>query len=341
MRRPPTSWVSIGAGIALGIAIVAVVAVVANLPGPNATAGTTASAGPTATADATVNPPTAAPTTGPITEPPGTTAPPGTAILIAAGDIASCTTSGDTATAKLLDRLPGTIVTLGDNVYPDGTAAQFRDCYDPTWGRHIDRTHPSPGNHEYHSAGAQGYFDYFGAAAGDPTKGYYAYDLGTWRIYSLNSNCDEIGGCDNGSSEVSWLTNDLAAHPTQCVLAYWHHPRFSSGPHGSQAFMGPIWNTLYAAGAELVLNGHDHDYERFAPLSGSGQVDKQAGMVEFVVGTGGYTHYSFASVLATSRARNSTAYGVLQLTLSPGSWSSRFVPVAGQSYTDTAAGTCH
>lgn len=262
-------------------------------------------------------------------------------MVLAAGDIASCTTTGDAATAKLLDELAGTVVTLGDNVYPDGTASQFADCYGPTWGRHLARTRPAPGNHDYRTKGAAGYFAYFGAAAGDPARGYYAYQLGGWRVYSLNSNCAEIGGCGPRSAEVAWLKADLAANPRACVLAYWHAPRYSSGPHGSQAAVDALWDALYDAGAELVLGAHDHDYERFAPQSGDGRLDPEAGIVQFVVGTGGFSHYEFGKVLSTSRARDNTAFGVLELTLSPGSWSSRFVPIAGQTYSDTASGTCH
>jgi hypothetical protein len=160
-------------------------------------------------------------------------------------------------------------------------------------------------------------------------------------VYSLNSNCTEIGGCGPASAEVAWLKEDLAANPHQCVLAYWHHPRYSSGEHGSQASVDGLWDALSAAGAEVVLNGHDHDYERFAPQSGDGRVDQDAGMVEFVVGTGGFSHYQFRNVLATSRARNNTTFGVLELTLLADGWSSRFVPVAGKSFTDTASGSCH
>jgi Calcineurin-like phosphoesterase len=339
--------VAIAAGVLLGVAIVTLLA---SLVGPRAPASSEASpattpasseASPATTPAASLAPATGAPTTSPSRATTPTGSPPPTAIVLAAGDIASCSSAGDEATARLLDALPGTVTTLGDNVYPDGTSKQFRDCYGPTWGRVVDRTRPAPGNHDYQTAGAAGYFGYFAAAAGDPATGYYAYDLGAWRLYSLNSNCGDIGGCGKDSPEVGWLTADLAAHPAACVLAYWHHPRFSSGPHGSQAFTGALWNALYAAGAELVLNGHDHDYERFAPLSPDGRVDEARGIVEFVVGTGGFTHYQFARVLGTSQARNSTAFGVLELTLSPGAWASRFVPVAGQSYTDSAGGTCH
>jgi hypothetical protein len=288
-----------------------------------------------------MTPPTAAPpaTAAPTKGPSPTVA--GSVVLVAAGDIASCTTSGDSATAKLVDDLPGTVAILGDSVYPDGTRSQFEDCYGPTWGRFIDRTRPAPGNHEYHTANAAGYFAYFGARAGDPDEGWYAYDLGAWRIYALNSNCGEIGGCDARSKQVAWLRADLAANARQCVLAYWHHPRYSSARHGSQPQTDGLWDALYDAGAEVVLGGHDHVYERFGPTSDEGHQDPARGIVEFVVGTGGYSHYEFVNVLPTSRVRNNTAFGVLALTLASGSWTARFVPIAGRSFTDTAAGTCH
>lgn len=300
-------------------------------PGAKATHAATASAAPSVAAPGTAAPATIAPASS-APEP---------AVILAAGDISSCVTNGDSATAALLDELAGTVLTLGDSVYPDGSASQFEDCFDPTWGRHLARIRPTAGNHDYHAKAAGPYFRYFGEAAGDPSKGYYAYELGTWRVYSLNSNCAEIVGCGAGSPEVVWLKGDLAANPSQCVLAYWHHPRYSSAEHGSQVAVDGLWDTLYAAGAEIVLSGHDHDYERFAPQSDEDRLDEDAGIVEFVVGTGGFSHYEYRNVLPTSRARNNTTFGVLELTLLEGSWSSRFVPVAGKSYTDTASGTCH
>lgn len=317
---------------------VALLIIVSTLPGPRAVASPTTSA--TEAATLTVAPtPTGAASAAPTSA--AATSAPAAAVILAAGDISSCSTDGDAATADLLDDLAGTVVTLGDAVYPDGTAGQFADCFDPTWGRQRSRIRPTVGNHEYHTKGAAAYFRYFGTAAGDPATGYYAYDLGTWRVYSLNSNCTQIGGCDAGSAQVKWLLADLAANPRDCVLAYWHHPRYSSAEHGSQASVDGLWDTLYGAGAEVVLSGHDHDYERFAPQSDGGRVDPDRGIVEFVVGTGGFSHYPFRDILSTSRVRNNTTFGVLELTLGVGSWSSRFVPVAGKSFTDTAGGTCH
>ena len=212
------------------------------------------------------------------------------AVLVGAGDIASCGSSGDEATAALLAGIDGTVFTLGDNVYDSGTAAEFATCYDPSWGRYRARTSPAPGNHDYVTANAAGYFGYFGAAAGDPSTGYYAYDLGGWRVVAINSNCAAVGGCQAGSAQERWLRADLAAHPAACTLAYWHHPRFNSGEHGNSAEMQPIWQALYDAGAEVVLSGHDHHYERFAPQAPDGSSDPQRGIREFVVGTGGRSH---------------------------------------------------
>lgn len=260
-------------------------------------------------------------------------------VLVGAGDIASCDSSGDSATAALIRDIAGTVFTTGDNVYPDGTAAQFADCYGPTWGAFRDRTRPSPGNHDYHVAGAAGYFGYFGSRAGDPSRGYYAYNLGTWRIYALNSNCGEVGGCAAGSPQERWLRADLAAHPRRCILAYWHHPLFSSGPHGNQSQVRDFWRALYAAHAEIVINGHDHTYERFRRQGPLGAA-RRRGIQEFVVGTGGRSHYRFETIKANSLARNSTAFGVLRLRLSDGSWSWRFVPQAGKAYSDHGTRSC-
>ena len=262
-------------------------------------------------------------------------------VLVGAGDIAACAASGDEATADLLDTIDGTVFTLGDNVYENGTAAEFQRCYDPTWGRQRDRTLPVPGNHDYNTPGAAGYFGYFGAAAGDPSTGYHATDLGTWRIYVLNSNCAAIGGCDAGSAQERWLRDDLAANPRRCVLAMWHHPRFSSGQHGNISATQALWQALYAAGAELVLNGHDHIYERFAPQTPTGKADPSAGIVEIVVGTGGRSHYVFERIRANSLVRDNTTYGVVRLVLSDGAWSSEFIPVPGGSFSDSSSGTCH
>lgn len=190
----------------------------------------------------------------------------GTAVLIAVGDIADCGTRADEATALLVRDMAGTIATLGDHVYDNGSKQEFADCYHPTWGRVKARTRPAPGNHDYGTRGGQGYFGYFGGAAGDRGRGYYSYGLGGWHIVVLNSNCTEVRGCGRDSPQGRWLRKDLAAHPTTCTLAYWHHPLFSSGTeHGGDDAMKPAWEALYDAGVDVVLSGHEHNYERFAP----------------------------------------------------------------------------
>ena len=259
-------------------------------------------------------------------------------MLLAAGDISSCGNNGDSQTADLVAGQSGTVATLGDNAYEDGSAAQYRDCYDPTWGRFKDRTKPSPGNHEYQTSGASGYYNYFGAAAGPSGRGYYSYDLGGWHIISLNSNVSMSAG----SAQEQWLRSDLAASNASCTLAYWHHPRFSSSStHGNNPSTGPLFQALYDYGAEIVLNGHDHDYERFAPQTPGAQSDPTFGIREFVVGTGGRSHYGFGSPEPNSQVRNDNTYGVIKLTLSADGYTWQFLPVAGASFTDSGSGTCH
>ena len=285
--------------------------------------------------------PTAAPTAGGSpTLPPSPGAP---AVLVGAGDIASCSSSDDEATAALLDTIAGTVFTLGDNVYDNGTASEFDQCYGPSWGRPAikARTRPVPGNHEYNTANATGYYGYFGSAAGDPARGYYAYDHGSWRVYALNSDCAAIGGCGAGSPQEQWLRADLAANPRACTLAMWHHPLFSSGDHGNSTATQALYQALYDANAELVVAGHDHDYERFAPQTATGALDTSRGIVEFVVGTGGRSHYAFETIRANSLVRNSDTYGVLRLLLYPDAYQFLFVPISGQTFSDGGSGTCH
>jgi hypothetical protein len=332
-----TEAVAVVAGIALGLAIVVVFLQLRSAaPSPTPAAASPSHA---ATGVATEAPPdTALPSAGP------TATALDSVTLVGAGDIASCGSDGDSVTAKLLEGIDGIVFTLGDDAYDNGTAREFRDCYGPTWGRASikSRTRPVPGNHEYNSTNAVPYFDYFGAAAGDRGKGYYAYDLGAWRIYVLNTNtgtCSAVA-CDAGSAQERWLQADLEANPHRCVLAMWHHPRFSSGPHGDNPVSRALWNDLYDAHAELILNGHDHTYERFAPMDPSGALDEPQGIVEMVVGTGGKDHYALGRVKPNSLVRNASAWGVLQLTLSPGSWSFQFVPEPGKSFSDSGTGTC-
>ena len=264
------------------------------------------------------------------------------ATLLAVGDIASCSTTADEAVAALLFERDGTIATLGDTVYASGTAAEFLQCFDPAWGRLRGRIRPAAGNHDYLTAGGAAYYAYFGSAAGDPAKGYYSYEAGPWHVIVLNSNCAEVGGCSTGSAQDLWLHADLAAHPTKCTLAYWHHARFSSSAgHGSDATYQPFWQALYEGGADIVLNGHDHDYERFAPQTPDGQPDPTRGIRQFVVGTGGAPLYAFAATAPNSEVRNATTYGTLELTLTTSGYTWQFMPAAGGSFTDSGSDLCH
>lgn len=286
-------------------------------------------------------PMTATPTpTGSQISPPTKTATPiqdNDPVLVGAGDIADCSSDGDEATANLLDEIPGIVFTTGDNAYPNGTASNFLDCYEPSWGRHKARTYPSAGNHDYRTEGADGFYDYFGSVAGDPDKGYYSYDLGTWHIIVLNSNIP----VEKGSPQEQWLREDLATHPVACTLAYWHHPRFSSGNHhGSNTKVQGFWQDLYDYGADVVLGGHEHNYERFALQDPQGFADPLRGIRQFVIGSGGRSHYGFGSPIANSEVRNDDTYGVLKLTLHPDSYSWEFVPEAGKTFTDSGWASC-
>lgn len=260
--------------------------------------------------------------------------------VLAAGDIGECGGKGDERTARLLAEHEGTILPLGDLAYESGTAQEFAACFGPSWGPFRDRMRPVPGNHEYKTPGAAPYFAYFGAAAGDPAEGYYAYDLGAWRVYALNSNCDEIGGCGVGDPQETWLRGDLAAHPAACILAYWHHARFSSGVlHGSDERTDALWQALEAAGADVVLSGHDHDYERFAPQDHRGRATP-AGIRQFVVGTGGSGLRTMGPLLPTSEAHIARVYGLLSLELRSDGYAWTFLPVEGSTATDAGSGTC-
>ncbi len=254
-------------------------------------------------------------------------------VLVGAGDISSCDNNNDEATAKLLDTIPGTVFVLGDNVYVDATYNDFTTCYHPTWGRHKDRTRPVPGNHEYFTTDATGYFQYF-----DNIPSYYAYDLGDWRIYALNSEID----VSPTSAQVQWLKNDLAANPRLCVLAYWHTPLWSTRyEDGSNDRYQTLWKTLHDAEAELVVNGHIHTYERFKEMDADGSA-AAPGLRQIVVGTGGVNLDGYVGMsLSTADVCNASTYGVLKLTLSPTDYSWEFVPVAGQTFTDSGSTDCH
>jgi len=258
-------------------------------------------------------------------------------ILVGAGDIAACASSGAEATAELIDAVSGTVFTAGDNAYESGTYAEFTSCYAPSWGRHFARTKPAPGNHEYLTPGAAGYFQYFGAAAGDPSMGYYSYDLGSWHIVVVNSSAVVRAG----SAQEQWLRADLTAHPALCTLAYWHYPRFSSGFQGGHSEMQTIWQALYDAGADVVISAHDHNYERFAPQTPSGSPDSIRGIREFVVGTGGGSLLALHNAAPNSEVRNNTTFGVLLLKLYDNRYEWEFVPTRRGGFTDAGADRCH
>jgi len=272
---------------------------------------------------------------------------PDTFTLVGAGDIVGCSDlSGAQATAKLIDAIPGTVFAAGDLAYQRGTYEEFVKCYGPTWGRFKARTRPTPGNHEYDGATATGYFRYWGGRAGDPGKGYYSYDLGSWHIVVLNTNCGSIqlGGCAEGSPEEAWLKQDLATHPNVCTLAYGHHALFSSGlfpKHAEHPELHAFWQDLYDAHAEIVLAGHEHSYERFAPQNPEGNPDPDHGIREFVVGTGGRSHTPLGYAKPNSEVRDDKTYGVLKLTLFPGKYRWEFIPIPGKTFRDSGEGICH
>ncbi len=257
-------------------------------------------------------------------------------MLVGAGDIAMCGfLDGAYMTAALLDKMPGTIFTLGDDAQINGTAEEYKNCYAPTWGRQLSRTRPSPGNHDYQTGGAP-YYDYFGERAGPPGLGYYSYTLGPWRIYSLNS---EVPSQD-GSAQAEWLREELRTNRTHCTLAYWHRPLFSSGRIGNNADMKELWRILEENGADVVVNGHDHFYERFAPQDANGQPDPVYGMREFIVGTGGSPLSGIANVKANSEVRSNT-WGVIAFTLNVTGYDWQFTSAGNSSFSDSGSGSCH
>lgn len=259
-------------------------------------------------------------------------------VLVGAGDIADCGTQGDDATAVLLDSLPGAVFTTGDNAYPAGRLVDYANCYQPTWGRHRARTRPVPGNRDYDSSAiAADYFAYFGAAAGTMGEGYYSYEVGAWHIVALNSEVS----MSSGGAQAEWLRRDLAGRRDQCVLAYWHRPYYSSGQAGNTSGARPLWEILADSGAEVVLWGHDHLYERFAPMDRSG-APSPTGMRAFVVGTGGgETLSNWGPIQPNSEVRDNTSRGVVRLVLYPTRYRWEFVPAPGfGSFRDAGAGTC-
>ena len=278
------------------------------------------------------------------------TADPDAVVMVGAGDIAECSGTapnqtpsvGPMQTADLLDTMPNPpVFTLGDNVQEDGAASEYSNCYEPTWGRAKNRTRPAAGNHEYMTGAGANYYSYFGAAAGDPGKGYYGYDAGPhWRVVVLNSECAYVS-CAVGSPQERWLRAELTAHAGKNVLAMEHKPRFTSGPGGDHPEIQPLWEALYEYGADLILTGHDHVYERQAPLDPSGQRDDRYGIRQITVGTGGARLESWAKVRSTSEVRDNTTWGVLRLALHSGSYDWKFLPVAGKSFTDFGSTLTH
>lgn len=259
------------------------------------------------------------------------------ATFVGAGDIARCTAQNDEATAALLDDIPGTVFALGDNAYENGTATEFADCYHPSWGRHKSRTKPVAGNHEYNTSGATGYFDYFGDAAGPRGKGYYSFDLGGWHIIVLNSNIARTVT----SEQLDWLRADLGTNTAQCTMALWHHPRFSSGINGNDPSQQSFWDVLYVFNADVVLAGHDHHYERFAPQTPTGVADPERGIRQFVVGTGGTGLRDLSTIRANSEFRENTTWGVIKFDLLPTGYSWSYITTRNGTVLDSGSGTCH
>jgi hypothetical protein len=255
-------------------------------------------------------------------------------VFVGAGDIAACDSNSQN-TSRILDVTGGTVFTLGDNAYFNGTRDDYRNCYEPTWGRHKARTRPVPGNHEYNSPGATPYFEYFGEKAGPAGLGYYSFDVGSWHAIALNSNV----ATGTTSPQAAWLRADLDQHRAlRCTVAYFHHPLFSSGPNGDHGHMRDIWRMLYDANVDLVMSGHDHLYERFAPQDPDGRPDPARGIRQFTAGTGGAPLYQTAAIKPNSEVRISE-FGLLKLTLASEGYAWEFVPVSGAR--DAGTGTCH
>jgi hypothetical protein len=314
-------------------ALIIALVVVAGCANPQAaTSPTDTPVGPSTQSAQSASPaPSSSPSPSPSPEP---------VVLVAAGDIASCDETGDSATAALIAAMDDdvTIATLGDSVYPSGSETTYAECYDPVWGAWRDRTRPAVGNHDVEVDGGAAYHAYFGDQAGRTDVGWYSYDIGAWHTIVLDSNCD-LAGCAPGTAQLEWLEADLAASDATCTLAYWHHPRFTSGPHRDTVATAPFWDALYDAGADVVLDGHDHLYERFAPQDPDGSRDAQ-GIRQFTVGTGGKQLYPPVRIAPNSEQIIASTFGVLELTLRADSYDWRFVSIDG---TDADAGSadCH
>lgn len=252
-------------------------------------------------------------------------------VIVAVGDIVcsfhfpSISECQEKETAKLVEKInPVAVLTLGDLQYPSGSHKDFAKYYDKSWGNFKEKTYPTLGNHEYETKAALGYFDYFGKRAGERGKGYYSFDIGEWHLVAINSNCWAVGGCQKDSPQELWLRDDLSKNKTKCILAFWHHPLFSEGSHKNNEFMKDIWETLFQFKADVVLNGHDHLYERFAKQDAKGNKSIE-GIREFIVGTGGRSLYNFATNLNNREARDNLSYGVLKMILKKDSYSWEFI----------------
>jgi acid phosphatase type 7 len=326
--------------IALAAVLLLLVVLVAALPRSGAPADQSSS--PSASASPSPSPtPSPTPTLSATPTPTLSPSPEPVAVLVGAGDIGDCGTSHDSRTGALLDGIEGTVFTAGDNAYENGTAEQFATCYGDAWGSHRDRTRPAPGNHDWNDD-LDGYFGYFGDLARGPGgTSWYSYDLGSWHVIVLDSECTDAGGCDPDSDQGRWLAADLkASSATACTVAIWHRPRFSSGRHGNDESVGPFWTALYAARVDVVVNGHDHDYERFAPQTPGGTVNRERGIRQFVAGMGGTNLRRFHDVRAHSEFRDAKSHGVLKLTLRPTDYDWEFIAVGGD-VVDRGRGQCH
>jgi 3',5'-cyclic AMP phosphodiesterase CpdA len=330
-------WLAAGVAIVLIVAL-CLVCVVVWQPRPSASASAPSPS-------PTYAPSSTSPVPSPASTPPpsatATTAP--ASVLIGAGDICRLAAIDNARlTAALVEAEPSAVVfTLGDNSNDSGTAEQYQTCYGATWGAFKARTRPTPGNHDQMTSHGAPYFAYFGSAAGSAGKGYYSYDLAAnWHVIVLNAICWEVDGCKAGSPQETWLRADLAANPGKHLLAMWHIPEFSSGWHGNTLDYVSWWRDLYAAHADIVLSGHDHDYERFAPQSPTG-VAEAAGIRQFVVGTGGSGHTAIETIRANSEVRNNRTFGVLKLTLREHSYAWQFIPIRGGSFTDSGETATH
>jgi acid phosphatase type 7 len=266
------------------------------------------------------------------------------AVLLAAGDIAECNHTGDEQTAQLIaDHPDATVAALGDLAYDDGTPGEFKNCFGPSWGRFRDRIRPATGNHDHATKKAAGFRQYFGDRAGPADAFRYSYDLGKWHVVVLDSDCWRVGGCDADEPQVEWLRADLRAHPARCTLAYWHRPPFTSGRYGDNKEtrrVRPMWQAAVQGGVDVVLAGHEHSYERFAPMDGAGRIDPRGARL-FIVGTGGGNLRRYRTPrLPATRVRNDDTWGVLRLTLREDGYDWKFLPIRGKSFTDSGSGAC-